>query len=146
MTRKLVALMISATTILASAASARADDVVSTIANSHGHYAWAQASLQAADCSGLVSVAQTLAMGEQPHRLGDTRTLLAGQWPGAIRGATPDDSFVIGSSPTHMVARINGVNVESRGGPYRIGDDAASPWDRQFTEQYHIDPGLLVAL
>lgn len=118
-------------------------DVVDTIASSGGHYQWAAASLGAADCSGLVSVAQTLAMGQPVHRLGDTHTLLSGHWPDAIPGAAPDDLFVIGVSPAHMTARVDGVNIESRGGTFRVGDDAASPWDGQFTRQFHVDPAVL---
>ena len=122
--------------------------VLDAIETSGGRYVWAAASLPAADCSGLVSVAQSLAMGQEPHRLGDTHSLLAGRWPGAIPGASSADQFVIGVSPSHMVAMVNGVRLESRsrGMPYLIGDQAASPWDREFTRQYHIDPTLLVNL
>ena len=124
------------------------DAVLGPIRESGGRYVWAGASLSAADCSGLVSVAQSLAMGQAPHRLGDTRSLLAGQWPGAIPGASPDDRFVIGVSPSHMVAMVDGVRLESksRGMPYLIGPQAASPWDRQFPRQSHIDPALLTNL
>jgi len=122
--------------------------VLDAIRHSGGRYVWAGASLSAADCSGLVSVAQSLAMGQKPHRLGDTHSLLAGQWPGAIPGAKPGDRFIIGVSPTHMVAMVDGVRLESRsrGMPYLIGDQAASPWDKQFTAVYHIDPRLLTNL
>jgi hypothetical protein len=122
------------------------ETALSVITAAHGHYVWAAASPAAADCSGLVSVAQSIAMGQPPHRLGDTHSLLAGHWPGAIPGASPDDAFVIGVSPSHMVARIDGVGIEARtkGQPYLIGDQAASPWDQQFTRQYHIDPALLI--
>lgn len=119
------------------------DEVVATIENSGGRYVWGGASLAGSDCSGLVSVAQSLAMGQAPHRLGDTHTLLAGQWPGAIPGASPDDAFIIGTSSTHMVARIEGVDIESMGGRFRVGDEAASPWAPQFTRQYHLDPTLI---
>lgn len=122
--------------------------VLDAIRHSGGVYVWAAASLSAADCSGLVSVAQSLAMGQKPHRLGDTHSLLAGKWPGAIPGAKPGDRFIIGVSPTHMVAMVDGVRLESRsrGMPYLIGDQAASPWDKQFTAVYHIDPKLLTNL
>lgn len=122
--------------------------VLDAIRHSGGVYRWAGATLTAADCSGLVSVALSLAEGQKPHRIGDTHSLLAGQWPGVIKGASPNDAFVIGVSPTHMVARINGVNIESRsaGQPYLIGPAAKSPWDAQFTAQYHVDPALLIAL
>lgn len=121
-------------------------EVVSTIQNSGGRYVFASASLSGADCSGLVSVAQSLAMGQQPHRLGDTRSLLAGKWPNAIRGASVGDLFVIGVNSSHMVASILGTNIEAsqRGMPFLVGIQAASPWDKRFV-QYRIDPAVLVA-
>ena len=118
--------------------------VLDAIRHSGGVYVWAAASLSAADCSGLVSVAQSLAMGQKPHRLGNTKSLLAGQWPGAIRGAKPGDRFIIGVNQGHMVAQIDGVNIESRsrGMPYLIGPAARSPFSPEFT-LYHIDEKLL---
>ncbi len=120
--------------------------VVASVRDSRGVYVTGGASLAGADCSGLVSVAQSLAMGEPIRRLGSTHTLLAGRWPHAIRGASPDDLFVIGVSPTHMVAQIEGTRIEARspGQPFLIGDAAASPWDHQFVAQYRIDPAVLV--
>lgn len=127
------------------AQAATIDDVVWLIQNSGGRYVPAGASLGGADCSGLVSVAQSLAMGQNPRRLGNTTSLLAGRWPGAIPGASQNDQFVIGVNANHMVARVNGVNIESTttGQPYRVGAAAASPWSGQF-RLYHIDPSLLV--
>lgn len=118
--------------------------VVTTIQNSGGRYVRAGASLSGSDCSGLVSVAQSLAMGVPIHRFGDTRSLLAGRWPYAIRGAVPEDRFVIGVNRSHMVAAIDGISIEAStsGQPYKIGPSAASPFDRRFT-QFHIDPGVL---
>lgn len=128
----------------APAAAMPLPEVVSTIEHSGGHYVRGSASLVAADCSGLVSVAQSLAMGEPPHRLGNTHSLLAGQWPNVIAGATLEDEFVIGVSPAHMATRIDGVNVESTGGGnFRVGGNAASPFDSQFTRQFHVDPAVL---
>jgi hypothetical protein len=134
-------------TITRAHAESPLDQVVGTLRAAHGHYEPRSASLTAADCSGLVSVAQTLAMGQAPHRLGNTASLLAGRWPGAIPGATPADEFVIGTNSAHMAASLDGVNVEARqsGEQFRVGADAASPFDRQFTRQYHIDPTLLTA-
>jgi len=133
---------------LASAPAAHADpdDVIAQIQNDDGVYVPGAATLVAADCSGLVSVAQSLAMGQAPHRLGNTSSLLAGRWPGVIPGASPGDEFVIATSPTHMVASIHGVNIEARqsGEHFRVGPAAASPWDRQFTRRYHVDPALLM--
>lgn len=118
------------------------DQVVRIIDQANGRYQWGSASLTAADCSGLVSVAQTLAMGQAPHRLGDTHTMLAGQWPGAIPGAQPTDRFVVGVNTTHMVASIDGVAIESTRGGFKVGSEAQSPWSPRF-RQYHIDPGLM---
>lgn len=119
--------------------------VITTIRDSGGRYVYASANLTTADCSGLVSVAQTLAMGQAPHRLGDTHTLFAGRWPNAIDGATPDDVFIIGATRGHMVASIQGVGIESRtsGQPFLVGDKAASVWDPRF-RRWHIDPAVLV--
>lgn len=151
MTRRLLVLvafgaLLGAGVKVAAPAQANLGAALETIASSGGRYRAGGASLAGADCSGLVSVAQSLAMGQAPHRLGSTTSLLAGRWPGAIRGATPADVFVIGTTRGHMVARIDGVNIESRsrGERFRIGDDAASPFDSRFT-LYHIDESLLVA-
>src|SRR4051812_13492179 len=106
-------LLSAATTVASPAKAMPLDQVVSTIQDSNGHYAKASASLRAADCSGLVSVAQSLAMGEPIRRLGSTSTILAGRWPGVTPGASSDDVFVIGANSSHMVARILGVNIEA---------------------------------
>lgn len=128
----------------ADATPAGVQHAVDTLTQNPGHYEWGAASLQAADCSGLVSVAQSLAMGQPPRRLGDTGTLLAGHWPYAVRGAPADSLFVIGVNPGHMVARVGGVNIESRqaGEAWRIGPTATSPFAPQFV-QYHIDRRVL---
>lgn len=70
MTRRLLVLMALGCLIAAGVRVAgRAEamplpEVVATIADSGGHYRYGGASLAGADCSGLVSIAQTLAMGE----------------------------------------------------------------------------------
>lgn len=119
-------------------------DVVSTIRDSGGRYVAARASLQASDCSGLVSVAQSLAMGVPIQRFGSTRTILAGQWPHAIPGAVESDRFVIGANSRHMVARIDGVNIEATtsGQPFKVGPDARSPFSPEF-RQWHLDSSVL---
>lgn len=150
MTRRLLALvafgwlLVAGIVVAAPADAAGADRALSAIREADGRYAAGGASLRAADCSGLVSVAQTLAMGQDVRRLGNTRSLLAGRWPHAIRGASPDDLFVIGSSSTHMVASIRGVNIEARqsGEAFRVGAEARSPWDMPTV--WHIDPKVLV--
>lgn len=118
--------------------------VVSIIRDANGYYVRAGASLKGADCSGLVSVAQTLATGQPVGRLGSTRTLMAGQWPHAIAGAVPGDLFVIGGNNSHMVAQVLGVNIEAStsGQPFRIGADAKSPWTPGY-RQWHLDPAVL---
>lgn len=86
MTRLATAALVVISVITAAPARAAMPlrQVVDTIAGSGGRYRYGQASLLAADCSGLVSVAQTLAMGQPVRRLGDTHTLLAGRWPDVI--------------------------------------------------------------
>lgn len=128
------------------AAASGTENALDAVRSSNGRYSWGGGSLAATDCSGLVGMAQSIAMGEPPHRLGDTHSLLAGRWPGVIPGGSQDDAFVIGVSPSHMVARIDGVGIEARtsGQPYVIGPGAASPWDKQFTRVYHVDPALLI--
>jgi hypothetical protein len=151
MTRRLLALiLLSALAAAGVMVAARAEamplhEVVATIRDAKGHYARGAASLKAADCSGLVSVAQSLAMGEAPLRLGSTRSLLAGQWPHAIRGASPSDAFIIGANRQHMVAQVGGIRLEATccGRPFLVGDEAASPFAPQF-RQWHIDARVLV--
>jgi hypothetical protein len=128
------------------AQAATVDDVPWIIQNSGGRYVYGGASLAGADCSGLVSVAQSLATGQEPRRLGNTHTLLAGGWPGVRPGATPGDRFVIGVNAGHMVAQVDGVNIESTtaGSPYKVGAGADSPWSGRY-QLYHVDPALLVS-
>lgn len=92
MTRRLSALVAVGAMLAAGikaaapAAALPLDQVVATIRDAKGHYRFGAASLSAADCSGLVSVAQSLAMGKPLRRWGDTRSLLAGRWPHTIPG------------------------------------------------------------
>lgn len=119
------------------------DQVMQVLRDAHGHYQRGGASLTAADCSGLVSVAQSLAMGQKPRRLGSTRSLLTGAWPHAIPGATPDDRFVIGADYGHMSAKIGNTRIEATccGRPFLIGPKARSPFT--FEHIYHVDPEVL---
>lgn len=150
MTRRLLALTATcgALAVCGVQQSAPADaqslqNAVQALRDAGGRYMPGQASLTAADCSGLVSVAQSLAMGQPPRRLGSTHTLLAGQWPHAISGASDEDKFVIGADRSHMSARVGGVNIEATccGRPFKIGPDARSPFT--FPHIYHIDPAVL---
>lgn len=151
MTRRLSALVAVGAMLAAGikaaapAAALPLDQVVATIRDAKGHYRFGAASLSAADCSGLVSVAQSLAMGKPLRRWGDTRSLLAGRWPHAIPGADPRHRFVIGGDHQHMSAAINGVAIEATccGLPFRIGADARSPFT--FPHVFHIDEKVLLA-
>ena len=120
-------------------------DVVAQIRDSGGRYVRGGASLAGSDCSGLVSVAQSLATGQPVHRLGDTRSMLRGAWPNVIPGAVPQDRFVIGVNQAHMVASIEGVNIEATtsGQPYKVGPSAASPFEPRF-RLYRVDPAALI--
>ncbi|KZM68124.1 hypothetical protein [Nocardia terpenica] len=109
-------------------------------------YMWGGSSAAGADCSGEVGMLQQVSMGvlQPTTRLGTTSSLLAGQWPGVIGGASPSDLFVIGTNADHMVASILGVSIEERqpGETLRLGAAAASPFSSQFTNRYHVDPVL----
>lgn len=142
--RLLVCTLFGAVTVAGvDTADAQLGHVVETLRSAGGVYVSGGASLHGADCSGLVSVAQSLAMGQPPRRLGSTHTLLAGQWPHAIPGATPDHVFVIGADRGHMSARVGGVNVEATccGRPFLIGPEARSPFT--FPHVYHINEEVL---
>lgn len=127
-------------------ATTAVERALDAIKGSRGRYVPGAASLVGSDCSGLVSVAQSIAMGTPVRRLGNTDSLLAGRWPGAVPGASESDVFIIAANRQHMVASINGVGIEARqsGEPYRIGPEAASVWAPQFT-RFHVDPTLMVA-
>lgn len=147
-TRRFFALVASGALLAGGVQAVRADaapldDVVAAIRDAGGHYRHGSATLHAADCSGLVSVAQSLAMGQPPRRLGTTATLVAGRWPHAIPGADPRHRFVIGGDHHHMSAAINGVAIEATccGQPFRIGADARSPFT--FPHVYHINEEVL---
>lgn len=151
MTRRLLALMLLGAMLAAGMKVAPPStamplaQVISTIRDANGRYVWAAASLTGADCSGLVSVAQSLATGQAPHRLGDTHTLLAGRWPDAIAGAAPDDLFIIAANSSHMVAQVDGVGIEAttRGQPFKIGPQARSVWSPEF-RRWHVNPAVLL--
>lgn len=129
--------------VAAPASAMPLDAVVATIRDAGGHYQRGAATLEAADCSGLVSVAQSLAMGQEPRRLGNTHSLLAGSWPHAIPGATPDDVFIIGASRSHMSAQIDGVRVEATccGRPFKVGPSARDPFT--YPHVFHVDEAVL---
>lgn len=147
--RRLLAIaFLSALTVMGVKVAAPADamplhQVITTIQQSGGHYQRAGASLKGADCSGLVSVAQSLAMGKPIRRWGNTDSLLNGSWPHAIPGAKPDDLFVIGTNHRHMSARVGGIKIEATccGRPFLVGAQARSPFS--FPNLYHVNPEVL---
>ena len=149
MTRRLLALtalgalLAAGVKVAAPAEAMPLPEVVATIRDAGGRYSAGAASLSAADCSGLVSVAQSLAMGQEPRRLGNTHSLLAGSWPHAIPGATPDDVFIIGASRSHMSAQIDGVRVEATccGRPFKVGPAARDPFT--YPHVFHVDEAVL---
>lgn len=137
--------LLSGSTLFMPAVALADGSVINTLRAANGHYVAGGASLTGADCSGLVSVAQSLATGQPIARKGNTHSLLAGRWPHAVPGATPDDAFVIGANSSHMVASVRGVNIEATtsGRPFLIGPEASSPFEPRF-RQWHIDPAVLV--
>lgn len=139
----LSALSVMGIKVAAPAAAMPLDQVVSTIRDAGGHYQRGAASLTAADCSGLVSVAQSLAMGGKPKRLGNTHSLLAGQWPHVVRGANPGDRFIIGASRSHMSAQIDGTRIEATccGRPFKVGPAARDPFT--YPHVFHVDEAVL---
>ncbi|WP_245720864.1 transglycosylase SLT domain-containing protein [Nocardia pseudovaccinii] len=110
-------------------------------------YAWGGSDLAAGvDCTGLIGDALQLAFGvtNPTARLGDTHSLLAGQWPHVLPGASKNDVFAIGANAEHAAATILGKNIEARkeGEHIRYGADAVSAFDPQFTAQFHADPSM----
>ncbi|MEU6582813.1 phage tail tape measure protein [Nocardia sp. NPDC046763] len=108
-------------------------------------YVWGGSDLTVGvDCSGLVGDAIQLAQGvaNPTARLGDTTSMLAGKWPGLIRGASASDVFAIGANADHTAMTVLGTNMEARttGEKIRYGSSAVGAFDPQFTAQFHVDP------
>lgn len=107
-------------------------------------YIWGGSDVSGVDCSGYVGLLQQVAMGvgNPSARLGVTGDLVSGAWPRFVKGATSDDAFIVGANADHMAARILGENFEARqpGENVRVGAQAASPFDAQFTVVGHVDP------
>ncbi|MFE3229344.1 phage tail tape measure protein [Nocardia sp. NPDC059228] len=108
-------------------------------------YVWGGSDLTVGvDCTGLVGDAIQLAQGvaNPTGRLGDTTSMLAGQWPGLVRGASASDVFTIGANEAHAAMTILGTNMEARqtGEKIRYGSSAVGAFDPQFTAQFHVDP------
>jgi hypothetical protein len=110
-------------------------------------YAWGGADLATGvDCTGLIGDAMQIAEGitNPTARVGDTTSMLAGQWPHLLSGASTSDIFAVGANKDHAAGTILGTNFEARqtGERIRIGSDAVSAWDPQFTAQWHLDPSV----
>ena len=107
-------------------------------------YIFGGAAVDGADCSGYVGLLQQVSMGvgNPTARLGVTGDVLGGTWPQFVSGADPSDAFIIGANAEHMAAAILGTNFEARqpGENVRIGANAASPFDAEFTTLGHINP------
>lgn len=104
-------------------------------------YVWGGHSRTGSDCSGYVSRVAWTAQGVDPDsvgRMGNTTTMMAGQWPGFRRGRF--GPFIVGVNSEHMAATIDGIPVESGGdvgGPSVGEGDGAN--DPQFTEHWSMD-------
>lgn len=91
-----------------------------------------------ADCSGYVGLWQSVLEDRNPRttRLGTTVSLLAGQWPNLQPGT--DGVFIVATNPEHMVAQLDGVNIESGGSGMQIGDGATSPYNLPNATLYYL--------
>lgn len=91
-----------------------------------------------ADCSGYVGLWQSALEDRNPRtsRLGTTTSLLAGQWPNLQPGT--DGVFIVATNPEHMVAQLDGVNIESGGSGMQIGDGATSPYNLPNATLYYL--------
>ena len=104
-------------------------------------YLYGGHSREAADCSGFVGRGAWAAQGHDPDasgRMGNTTSLMAGQWPGFSRGI--NGPFVIGVNSEHMAATVDDIPVESGGdvgGPSVGKGDGA--FDPQFKEHWSMD-------
>ena len=94
---------------------------------SGGPYVWGGTSKGGSDCSGYVGLWQIALQDIEPReqRLGTTNTLLGGGWPDLVPGT--DGLFIVGVNSEHMVAQLDGVNIESGGNGMQVGAGATSP-------------------
>lgn len=103
-----------------------------------GPYVWGGTQPTGADCSGYVGLWQSALEDRNPRttRLGTTTSLLAGQWPNLQPGT--DGVFIVATNPEHMVAQLDGVNIESGGSGMQIGAGATSPFNLPNATLYYL--------
>ncbi|MEJ6019879.1 phage tail tape measure protein [Corynebacterium sp. H113] len=106
-------------------------------------YVWGGEQLDGADCSGEVSLWQASLQDLTPReqRLGTTETLLGGSWPDLVPGT--DGVFIVGSNTTHMVAQLDGTNIESGNNGVQIGAGATSPFDLSGATLFYLPDDLI---
>lgn len=107
-------------------------------------YGWGATSYATTDCSGEVSLWHRALIDATPReaRQGNTDSLLDGAWPDLRRGT--DGKFIVGTNRTHMVAQLDGVNIESGGNGIQIGAGATSPYNLSGATLYYLPDELIV--
>lgn len=107
-------------------------------------YGWGGTSYGSTDCSGEVSLWHRALIDATPReaRQGTTDSLLDGAWPDLRRGT--DGKFIVGTNRAHMVAQLDGVNIESGGNGIQIGAGATSPYNLSGATLYYLPDDLIV--
>lgn len=107
-------------------------------------YQWGGASIGATDCSGEVGLWQVALQDLTPRdqRLGNTTSLLAGGWPDLVPGTA--GTFIVGTTSAHMVAQLDGTNIESGGSGVQIGSGATSPFSLAGATLYYLPDDKIV--